>query len=188
VLSVYIGHGVIQGMEQDHVVASAEQFAPDRFIRMAVAGLAVQSGRDRHRLHPDIYPKPHTAEYDVPREIGGLVPTLQRVLYPAWWGDRPRETWVRLRYWVAGRGNRVPGRDAACPAGMVAHAKERLRAACGAVRIEVVGDVHRHAAEVTRRPVINDLTWILGTSPRRHRGPLFNVTHVMQDAEHPPDG
>ena len=118
-----VGNGVVPGMEFDHVITSAEQFAPDRFVRMAATRLAVSSRPDRHRLHPDIYPKIYTAEYDATREIGGFIETLQRVLYPAWWGDRPRETWIELRYWVAGRGTaslgmrQPPGRrDSPCQA------------------------------------------------------------------------
>jgi hypothetical protein len=183
VLSLYIGNGVIPGMEFDCVITSPEQHAPDRFLRMAARGLVVASGRDRNRIHPEIYPKPHTAEYDVKHEVGGMIPTLQRVLYPRWWGDRQRPTWCVLRYWVKGRGNRALGREAACPAGMVAWAKERLREACGAVRFEIFAEVHRCAGEVARMPAPTDTTWVLGPSPRRLTGPLFPVTTATQPEE-----
>ncbi|MDT5356994.1 MAG: hypothetical protein QOJ56_5526 [Mycobacterium sp.] len=103
-------------------------------------------------------------------------------------GDRPRATWCELRYWVGGRGNRVPGRIAACPAGMVAWAKNRLREMCGAVRFEIIGEVHRPACEVTRMPVSGNITWILGTYPPRSTGLLFPVTEVTRHVDRPPDG
>ena len=110
------------------------------------------------------------------------------MLYPPWWKDRPRETWCELRYWITGRGNRMTGRLSACPAGMVAWAKERLRTVCGAVRFEIANEVHQPAAEVTRMPVSNDITWILGTLPRRHIGPLFPSTIEASNTELVPDG
>lgn len=188
VLSLQIGHGVISGMEFDCVITSAEQFAPDRFVRMAATSLVVESGRHRHRVHHEIYPKPFTADYDIKREVGGLDATLRRVLFPSWWGNRPRPTWLYLRYWVNGTGNRTAGYIAACPAGKVSWAKDRLRETCGAVRFEIVGEVNRCAGEVARMPVSNDITWILGSSPRRHLGPLFSIATATPHADHPPDG
>jgi hypothetical protein len=49
-LSLHVGHGVVPGMEFDCVITSAEQFAPDRFVRMTATNLCVASGRDRHQL------------------------------------------------------------------------------------------------------------------------------------------
>lgn len=192
VLSIYVGTSPIPGQVQDYVLSDPEQFASDRFVRMVATGLAVASGPDRHRLHPDIYPKLRTAEYDLPREAGGFLATLQRVLYPAWWGDRPRTIWVELRYWVKGRGNRSEGRSAACLIGQIAWAKRQLREACNAVRIELVAEVHRPSAEVPMMPVESNYTWILGTCPRPQTGSLFG--HLAEagdrpsDAERPPDG
>jgi hypothetical protein len=192
VLSIYVGTSPIPGQVWDYVLSDAEQFAPDRFVRMVASDLAVASGPDRHRLHSDIYTKPRTAEYDMPREAGGFLATQQRVLYPAWWGDRPRTTWVVLRYWVKGRGNRGDGRLAACPAGRIAWAKQRLREACNAVSIELVAEVHRPAAEVPRMPVESDYTWVLGTCPKVPTGSLFDhlaePSEPSSDGEHPPDG
>ena len=190
VLSLYVGTSPIPGQVWDYVLSDPEQFAPDRFLGMVATDLAVASGPDRHRLHPDIYAKPRTAEYDMPREAGGFRTTLQRVLYPEWWGDRPRSTWIELRYWVKGRGNRSDGRIASCPVGRIAWAKQRLQEACNAVRIEIVAEVHRPAAEVPRTPIESDYTWILGTCPRPPAGPLFG--HLAEagdpsaDVEHPP--
>ncbi|MBV9784883.1 MAG: hypothetical protein JO264_13820 [Acidisphaera sp.] len=192
VLSIYVGTSPIPGQVWDHVLSDPEQFAPDRFVRMTAENLAVASGPDRHRLCPTIYSKLRTAEYDMPREAGGFLPTLKRVLYPAWWDDRPRTTWVELRYWVKGRGNRDEGRVAACPVGCIAWAQQRLRDACNAVRIEIVADVPRPSGEVLRTPVETNYTWVLGTSPKSPTGPLFD--HVARaadqpsDAERPPDG
>jgi hypothetical protein len=170
---IYVGTSPLPGVEHECVITGPEQFAPDRFVRMAATVLVVASGLDRHRVHSEIYPKPHTADYDIKREAGGTIETLQRVLYPSWWKDRPREDWIELRYWVDGRGNRKPGRIAACKVGAVSEAKERLRVACGAVRIELVAVVRRPAQEVTRMPVYKDITWILGTFPKPVTGPLF---------------
>jgi hypothetical protein len=170
---IYVGTSPLPGIEFDIVITGPEQFASDRSVRMAATGLWVGSRLDRHRVHSEIYPKPHTADYDIKREAGGTIETLQRVLYPSWWKDRPREDWIELRYWVAGRGNRTPGRVAACKVGAVSEAKERLRVVCGAVRIELVAEVRRPAQEVTRMPVSKDITWVLGTFPKPVTGPLF---------------
>jgi len=188
VLNIYVGTTPVPGLALDAIVTSASELAPDRFLTMAADGLVVASGLDRHRVHPTIYPKRHTADYDTPREVGGMIETLQRVLYPAWWGNRPRETWLVLRYWVGGRGNRQAGRVAACPVGEVMYAKNRLREACGAVRFEIVAEVERPAPEVTRMRVDDDYTWILGTSPRVMPNPLFPCLDTPPTAEHPPDG
>lgn len=192
VLSIYVGTSPVPGQVWDYVLSGPEQFAPDRFIRMVASDLAVASGPDRHRLHGGIYAKPRTAEYDIPREAGGFLAALGRVLYPAWWGDRPRSTWVELRYWVKGSGNRSDGRIAVCPVGRIAWAKERLREACGAVRIEVVAEVNRPAAEVPRKGERDDFTWILGTCPKPPAGLLFRYPAEADDppsrVEHPPDG
>ena len=188
VLSIYVGTSPIPGMVQDYVLSGPEQFAPDRFVRMVATDLAVATGPDRHRLHPEIYPKERTAEYDIPHEAGGFDTTLRRVLYPEWWRDRPRTPWVELRYWVKGRGNRTAGRVAACPIGRVAWAKERLRQACRAVRIEITGEVHRPADKVPRMPVSDDFTWVLGTLPTVSAGSLFDANDTPWRVDHPPDG
>jgi hypothetical protein len=192
VLSIYVGTSPIPGQVFDYVVSGPERFAPDRFVRMMATDLAVASGPDRHRLHPDVYAKLRTAEYDMPREAGGFVATVQRVFYPVWWGERPRSTWVHLRYWVKGRGNRGDGRVAVCPMGRISWAKERLRDACSAVRIEIVAELHRPAAEVPRMGEEDDFTWILGTLPTVPAGSLFGFDRDAADAprhtKHPPDG
>jgi hypothetical protein len=189
-LSIYVGRGVVPGMMFDYVITSPEEFAPDRFVRMVAAELVVASPRHRHRVHPEIYPKPHSAEYDVKHETGGMIAALQRVLYPKWWGDRPRPPWAVLRYWLKGRGNRTSGFEAACPEGRVAWAAERLRVDLGAVRVEFVASVHRprHHEEVSRSDVNTDSTWILGTYPRRAAGPLFGEADKPPRSRAPPDG
>jgi hypothetical protein len=182
VLSIYVGTAPIPEQVFDFVVSGPEQLAPDRFVRMAATNLAVASGPDRHRLYPDIYAKLRTAEYDMPREADGFLPTFQRVLYPAWWGERPRSTWVELRYWVKGRGNRGDGRVAVCPTGRISWAKERLRDACGAVRIEIVAKVHRPGLEVPRMGERDDFTWILGTLPLEAGSPVQVVRQARRTA------
>jgi hypothetical protein len=192
VLSIYVGTSPIPGQVIDCVVSGPGQLAPDRFVRMAATDLAVASGPDRHRLYPDVYPKLRTAEYDMPREAGGFVPTLRRVLYPVWWGERPRAPWVVMRYWVKGRGNRGDGRVAVCPTERISWAKDRLRDACSAVRIEIVAEVHRPGLEVPRMGERDDFTWILGTSPSAPAGSLFAFADSAGDMServvHPPDG
>jgi hypothetical protein len=68
---------------------------------MAATANIVRSGPDRPRLHPEICPKERTAEYDMPVEIVGLVPTLQRLLFSPWCGDRPRPPYGGLQQEVA---------------------------------------------------------------------------------------
>ena len=192
VLSIYVGTSPIPGKVMDYVLSGPQQLAPDRFVRMVASDLAVASGPDRHRLHPEIYPKPRTAEYDMPREAGGYLVTLQRVLFPEWWGERPRSAWITMRYWVKGRGNRSDGRIAACPIGRIAWAKDRLRDSCQAVRIEITSEVHRPAVEVPWTEEEDDFTWILGTLPRIPPGSLFGDHTEADEAswrvDHPPDG
>ena len=192
VLSIYVGTSPIPGKVVDFVLSGPQQFAPDRFVRMVAADLAVASGPDRHRLHPEIYAKPRTAEYDMPREAGGYLGTLQRMLYPH--GGATGRDRRGSPCGIGSKAVATAATAASLPVQSVGSPGRRTGCGtvCQAVRIEIASEVHRPMAEVPRMGEEDDFTWILGTLPRIPPGSLFGdhtePDDPSSDAEHPPDG
>jgi hypothetical protein len=91
VLSIYVGTTPIPNMRFDAVIRGPADLASGRTLCMIAGGFAFQSAHIRHRLLPDIYPRPWTADYDIARERDGnpdpqaaFFAMLRKVLTPSW--------------------------------------------------------------------------------------------------------
>lgn len=187
-----VGRPVVPHLQVDYLIRHAGQHAPPRFVRAVAAGLVVDSGPDRHRLHPTIYTRTHTAEYDRPFEVGGFAETLGRVLCPAWQPSGPRERWVIGRYWVDGRGHRRDGRLFSCPESLLAICEALLEETCRATEFKITGYLGGGPDEVTRTRLKTEIEPILGTYLEDGDGdgdhPPLMPSPQGDEARAPPDG
>lgn len=131
-LGMHVPHGALV----DVLITSAEQYAPDRFVRMIAAGLAVEHSVGRNRLHPAIYGQPWTGQNDQRLEADGFIATALRVLCPPW-RIGPREAWVIGRYWRPGHARRDAGEAFVSTQRQLDANMAALREREGATRIKV---------------------------------------------------
>lgn len=188
-LSIDVSKIPPRDVQVDFLITSPTQYAPDRMVCMLAEGLAVEGSRDRHRVHPAIYPHGWTGQNDRRLEAGGFLATVLRVLSPPW-RQGPREAWVVGRYWPAGRGRRTEGRTFVSTVRQLALSMLVLRERCGADRIVVDREIR--AGEVTINPVKQDKPAFIVTSPDlpAEGAVSASVESIIAGwrADRPPDG